>query len=94
MKAAGQAYEWENEIIEVIENQKISARQKGGPFKKLEWTQTFEASNGATRFSFTTEYELPYSLLGMIIDRLKVEREVDKSFDYYIKRTKELIEKG
>ena len=30
----------------------------------------------------------------MIIDRLKVEREVDKSFDYYIKRTKELIEKG
>ena len=94
MKAAGQLYEWENEITEVIENQKVSGRQKGGAFKKLEWTQSFEPSDGSTKFSFAAEYEMPYSLFGKIIDKLKVEKETNKNFDYFIKKIKELIEKG
>ena len=94
MKAGGQVYEWENEITEVTENKKMSAIQKGGPFKRLEWTQTCEPTNGETKYSLTCEYELPYSIVGKIIDKLKIEKEVDRNFDYYIKKTKELIEKS
>lgn len=94
MKAGGQAYEWENEVTEVIDNKKVSRRQKGGPFKKLEWTQSFEASEGGTRFSMKSEYEMPYSILGKIIDKLKIEKEMDKNFDHFMKKMKELIEKS
>ncbi|MCW4033007.1 MAG: SRPBCC family protein [Candidatus Bathyarchaeota archaeon] len=94
MKTGDQVYEWKNEITELEENKKIVGRQKGGPFKKLEWTQSFESSNGGTKYTIVTEYDLPLSFLGKIIDKIKIEKEMDKNFDHYIKKTKELIEKG
>jgi len=33
------------------------------------------------------------SFLGKIIDKIKVEKEMRRNFDYYIKKIKELIEK-
>jgi len=39
------------------------------------------------------EYELPYSLLGKIVDKLKARKDIEKSMDYSAKKTKELIEK-
>ncbi len=93
MKAGGQIYKWDAKITEFMENQKVTGSQTGGPFKRLEWTQSFESINGSTKYSITSEYKMPYSMLGKIIDKLKVEKEMDKNFDYYIKKTKELIEK-
>ena len=61
--------------------------------KKMLMTDTFEPTDGGTRWTSILEYELPYSLLGKLIDRLKVRKAMEKGSDYYVKKTKELIEK-
>ncbi len=93
-KVGGQVWEVEVETTEFVENKRYAARQKGGPLKKFNMLDTFEPSNGGTRWTSILEYELPYSLLGRLIDRLKVRKAIEKGADYHIQKTKELIEKG
>jgi len=92
-KVGGNVYEVENECTELVKNKRRSIRQKGGSLKKFELTDLFEPTKGGTKWTSITEYELPYSLLGKIIDKLKVHKAVEKRFDYSMNKTKELLEK-
>jgi len=92
-KAGGQVWEVEDEITELVENERYYGRQKGGALKKFEHTDLFEPTEGGTKWTSIMEYELPYSLLGKIIDKLKVRKDMEKAMDYSVKKTKELLEK-
>lgn len=92
-KAGGQVWEVEVETTEFVKNKKHAARQKGGPMKKFDMLDMFEPANGGTKWTSIVEYELPYSLLGKLVDKLKVRKDMEKSSDYMVKKTKELIEK-
>ncbi|UCE29234.1 MAG: hypothetical protein JSV85_00380 [Candidatus Bathyarchaeota archaeon] len=61
--------------------------------KKMLMTDTFEPTDGGTKWTLILEYELPYSLLGKLIDKLKFRKDIEKGSDYYVNKTKELIEK-
>lgn len=93
-KAGGQVWELEVETTELVKNKKQSVRQSGGPMKKFVMTNLFEPVDGGTRLSWITEYELPYSVLGKIIDALRVRKDMEKGQDYSMAKMKELIEKG
>jgi len=92
-KAGDQVWEVEAETKEFVENERQVTRQKGGPLKKFLMTDLFEPTDGGTKWTSIVEYELPYSLLGKLIDKLKFRKDIEKSTDYYVKKTKELIEK-
>ncbi len=47
----------------------------------------------ATKWTAIVEYELPYSLLGKLMDKLTFRKALEGSSDYYVNKTKELIEK-
>ncbi len=89
----GRVFEVEDETTELVKNKRFSGRQKGGAFKKLEHTDLVEPTESGTKYTSIMEYELPYSLLGKIIDKLKVQKDIEKMMDYSTKKTKELLEK-
>lgn len=93
VKIGDQVWEVEVETTEFVENERVSMRQTGGAMKKMLMTDTFEPADGGTKWTAIVEYELPYSLLGKLIDKLKFRKELEKSSDYYVNKMKELIEK-
>jgi len=93
-KFGGQVWEGEAETTELVKNKRHVVRQKGGGLKKYEGTDLFEPTEKGTKWTAILEYELPYSLLGKVIDKLKVRKDIEKSMDYSTKKMKELIEKG
>jgi ribosome-associated toxin RatA of RatAB toxin-antitoxin module len=93
VKIGDQMFEADMETTEFVKNKKHVVRQKGGAFKKMVLTDTFEPTDGGTKWTTIMEYELPYSLLGKLIDKLKVRKEIEKGSDHYVNKTKELIEK-
>jgi len=92
-KVGDQVWELEVETTESVKNKRHTVRQKGGAMKKMLMTDTFEPTDGGTKWTSIVEYELPYSLLGKLIDKLKFRKVIEKSSDYYVNKTKELIEK-
>jgi len=92
-KVGDRVWELEVETMEFVKNKKHAARQKGGPMKKFDMLDMFEPADGGTKWTSIVEYELPYSLLGKLVDKLKVRKDMEKSMDYSAKKTKELIEK-
>ena len=92
-KVGGHVLEMEMETTELVKNKRRVVRQKGGALKKLEATDLFEPTEKGTKWTLVLEYELPYSLLGKVVDKLKVRKDMEKSMDYSMKKMKELIEK-
>jgi ligand-binding SRPBCC domain-containing protein len=92
-KVGGHVWEVQEETIELVKNKRHVHRQKSGAMKKLEATDLFEPKEKGTKLTTILEYELPYSLLGKVVDRLKVRKDMEKSVDYSLKKTKELVEK-
>jgi ligand-binding SRPBCC domain-containing protein len=92
--------EVEVETREFVENERISMEKKGYlvpdcpfPMKRMITTDTFEPTDGGAKWTNIVEYELPYSLLGKLVDKANFRKAIEKSSDYYMKKTKELIEK-
>ena len=92
-KVGDQVWEVEVETIEFVKNKRAVVRQKGGPMKKFDMLDLFEPADGGTKWTSIVEYELPYSLLGKLVDKLKVRKDMEKGSDYQMNKTKELIEK-
>jgi len=93
-KFGGKEWEVEEETTQLVKNKRFSGRQKSGALKKLEHTDLFEPTEKGTKWTAILEYELSYSLLGKVVDKLKAPKDIEKSMDYSMKKTKELIEKG
>jgi len=92
-KIGGHVLEVEVETTELVKNKRRVMRQKSGALKKMETTDLFEPTEKGTKLTTIMEYELPYSLLGKIVDKLKVRKDIEKSMDYSAKKMKELLEK-
>ncbi len=89
---SGQKIKSEAEYVEFEKNRRFVERQTEGDMKKWEQTFVFEATGKGTKVNLTTEYQLPYSILGKIIDRLKAGKEIQTSVEAAIEKTKEILE--
>ena len=92
-KVGENVFELDNECTELVKDKKFSERQKGGSLKKFEITHLFEPTEEGTKLTVIQEYELPDSLLGKIMDKLKVHKDIEKIMGHTLKKTKELLEK-
>jgi len=92
-KAGGSQAEWDMEVTEFEKNKKISMRTIGTSKFKMTASSTLEPTAKGTKLTNTMEYELPYSILGKIVDKLRVGKDLEKGSEKNISDMKIALEK-
>jgi carbon monoxide dehydrogenase subunit G len=91
-KAGGQQAEFDMEVIEFEKNKKMSRRTVGASKFKMQGSSTLEPTAKGTKLTTTMDYKLPYSILGKIIDKLKVSKDMEKSMERTLRDMKKALE--
>jgi uncharacterized membrane protein len=89
---AGAKGEWDAEITEYKDNEKVSWRTTGGNMTII-YNATTEPTKAGTKLTTSFDYELPYSVLGKLIDKLRVHKAMEKESDKALQKMKEIAEK-
>ncbi|WP_299290828.1 SRPBCC family protein [Nitrosopumilus sp.] len=90
---SGKRLEWDCETIEFVRNEKISAKQIEGPFKKWQITNEFKAlGNNLTRVTMSVDYEMPFGPLGAIMDKAKFAKSAEKGMETALYNVRGLLE--
>ena len=88
----GRPMQWDSITCEVTKNKKIVSKALNGPFKKNVITVKFEEINNATKVTFEADYVLPYFIIGIIIDKLRLRKYVIKGMDVSLQEVKNAVE--
>ena len=91
-KAGGQQAEADMEVTEFEKNKKATISTVGASKLKLKQTCAFEPTANGTKVTFIADYTLPYSILGKIIDKLKVQKDLEKSIERQAMDMKKALE--
>jgi len=91
-EAAGVKAEWDVEVTEYVENEKAIWRSTAGNVTAL-GTTTLKPTKAGTEITLVMDYELPYSILGKIINKLMVGKEMEKDFERALEKLKNILEK-
>ncbi len=83
---------FEEEYIEFEENQKLTWRQAKGDMRKRIEGVEFTKIEGGTQVKRSIEYKLPYWLLGWVLDRLRVKKDLENFMMVLDEVAKEIIE--
>lgn len=90
VESSGQQIEWEADFTEWVEKKKVAWRSTSGLKNNGYWS--LEPTEIGTRVTFVMDYELPGSILGKIIDKLKVEKDFTKSVEESMEAAKRILE--
>ena len=88
----GRPMQWDSITCEVTKNKKIVSKALNGPFKKNVITVKFEEINNTTKVTFEADYVLPYYIIGVIIDRIRLRKYVIKGMDTSLQEVKNSVE--
>ena len=88
----GRPMQWDSITCEVTKNKKIVSKALNGPFKKNVITVKFEEINNSTRVTFEADYVLPYYIIGVVIDRLRLRKYVIKGMYTSLQEVKNAVE--
>ena len=91
-KVGGQEREWDMEITEFVKNKKVSSHSIGTSKNKMVNSWTFEPTAKGTKWTMSMDYEVPYSVLGKVIDKLKVGKAIEKSMSQMQENIKKALE--
>ncbi len=89
--AGGIRAEWDAETTEWRENEKFGWRTFAGTFTGF-GSMTLTSSDVGTQATFVMDYDLPYSFLGKLVDRLRVSRDLERGTERALKKLKDLAE--
>ncbi len=90
----GRKIEAEQEWAEFEEDRRLTQRQIKGDMKRFDITTVFEATDMGTKMAMTQDYELPYSVLGKIMDKLKAGKDLERYMKAGNEKAKEILEGG
>lgn len=65
--------------------------QAKGPYRFWRHTHRFSEGDGGVSISDVVEYALPFGLLGHLINRFQVARDLSRIFDYRTERVRALL---
>jgi carbon monoxide dehydrogenase subunit G len=91
-KVGGSQQEADMEVTEFEKNKKISTRNVGASKGKMQVSHILEPTAKGTKLTITYDYELPYSILGKIIDKLRVSKDIEKSTEKELSGIKNALE--
>lgn len=90
--AAGKRGEWDVEITEYVENKKIVARIVDGGKQKMDDELTFEPTEKGTKLTFMLDYNVLPAVLGGLLDRLVVKKDMEKGMGNMLENMKKALE--
>lgn len=89
----GRRLEWDCETTEFEREERISAVQIDGPFKKWSIVNTFESlGDNSTRVTMSVEYEMPFGPLGSILDKAKFAKSAERGMETALYKVRGLLE--
>jgi ligand-binding SRPBCC domain-containing protein len=89
----GKRLEWDCETIDYIPRRKIVAKMIKGPFKHWKILVEFEEKGEkSTQTSLMVDYDMPFGLLGGIIDKVKLKKIAERGMENGLYRVKALLE--
>ena len=91
VELAGIKAVWDGETTEYTENEKVAWRSTGGNFTGFGFN-ALSPTKDETKVTIMMDYDLPYSILGKLIDKLRFHKAMEKSFDVGLKKTKNILE--
>ena len=90
---SGKRLEWDCETTEFVRNEKISAKQIEGPFKKWQITNEFKSlGDNLTRVTMSVDYVMPFGPLGAILDKAKFAKSAEKGMETALYNVRGLLE--
>lgn len=79
------------EIVEFIENERLVSRSTGSVKSLSIWT--FKSlPEGGTEVTFTSDYSLPGSKLGWLLDKMLVQKDIERTTIEALVNLKKLLE--
>lgn len=91
-RQGGQKVEADMEVTEFEKNKKATVSTVGASKLKLKQTCAVEPTANGTKLTYIMNYTVPYSILGKVIDRLKVQKDVEKSIERQFMDAKAALE--
>ena len=91
-KAGGSQAEFDMEVTEFVKDKKLSHRTIRASKVKMTGTWILEPTGKGTKLTDTYDYELPYSILGKIVDKLRVGKDMEKSTEKELSSIKKALE--
>ena len=88
----GPKMEWTLEVTEFVKNKKIAQRTIGASKFKMTDLWTLEPTAKGTKLTFSADYELPYSLLGKVVDKVRVGKLIEKQQSQTLENMKKALE--
>lgn len=92
-EAGGIRAEWDAETTEWVENEKFGWRTFAGSFTGF-GSMTLTPIRAGTKATFLMDYDLPYSFLGKLVDRLRVSRDLERGTEKALRKLKTLSQKA
>ena len=86
----GSKMEWDMEVTEFVKNKKVTTHTDKP--SKMTNSLILEPTDKGTKLTHEVEYELPYSILGKVIDKLKVSKDLDKVMGKLLENVKKALE--
>jgi uncharacterized membrane protein len=91
-EAGGVKAEWDAETTEWTENVKYAWRSTAGNFTGV-GSMKFSPLETGFKVTFIMDYDLPYSIFGKIIDKLRVGRDIDQSCKRGLEKLREIAQR-
>jgi ligand-binding SRPBCC domain-containing protein len=91
IRVHGVAMRWRTRIVAWNPPFEFVDVQERGPYRMWRHTHRFIETGGGTRIEDEVDYELPLGVLGRLVHRLQVSRDLRAIFDYRAKRVEELL---
>jgi len=90
--AAGKRGEWNVAITEFVENKKIVSRIVDGGKQKMDDELNFEPTEKGTKLTFMLDYNVLPAVLGGLLDRLVVKKDMEKGMGNMLENMKMVLE--
>ena len=84
--------QWDAETTEWAENERFAWRTFAGSFTGF-GSMTLAPVRAGIKATFVMDYDLPYSFLGRLVDKLRFSRDLERGTERALRKLKELAEK-
>lgn len=84
--------EWDTKVTEFVKNKKMAMESVEGSKFKMAVMGLFESSSIGTKVTYIEDYEVPYSVLGKLVDRIKYRKETEKLMETWLLNLKKALE--
>ena len=90
--AGGTQAEWDMKVTEFVKDKKMVMHTIGASKFKMTGSWNLEPTAKGTKLTYGMDYELPYSFVGKIVDKLKVSKDMKKSSVKMLENMKKALE--